>query len=61
MCSGAGKMRVRVEAPRIGWSIKPTEKRPSAGWKVLISKLFRTYHPERHYMRGPGPKCGKSP
>jgi hypothetical protein len=52
----SGEMRVRV-----GRSIKPTEKRPKAVWKVLINKLFRTYHPERHYMRGPGPKCGKSP
>ncbi|MEM7775211.1 MAG: hypothetical protein AAF732_06345 [Pseudomonadota bacterium] len=20
-------------------------------------ELFDSYHPERHYMRGPGPKC----
>jgi hypothetical protein len=20
-------------------------------------RLFDPYHPERHYMRGPGPKC----
>jgi hypothetical protein len=25
-------------------------------WRTLTSELFNTYHPERHYMRGPGPK-----
>ena len=23
----------------------------------LLTDLFGAYHPERHYMRGPGPKC----
>jgi hypothetical protein len=26
-------------------------------WRSLTSGLFDTYHPELHYMRGPGPKC----
>ena len=25
-------------------------------WRGLMRDLFGTYHPERHYMRGPGPK-----
>lgn len=25
-------------------------------WRTMTSGLFDTYHPERHYMRGPGPK-----
>ena len=25
-------------------------------WRTLRKDLFDTYHPERHYMRGPGPK-----
>jgi hypothetical protein len=25
-------------------------------WRVVSGDLFDTYHPERHYMRGPGPK-----
>jgi hypothetical protein len=25
-------------------------------WRALTGDLFNTYHPERHYMRGPGPK-----
>ena len=25
-------------------------------WRSLRKDLFDTYHPERHYMRGPGPK-----
>jgi hypothetical protein len=26
-------------------------------WGTLTRELFDTYRPERHYMRGPGPKC----
>ena len=25
-------------------------------WHGLMRDLFETYRPERHYMRGPGPK-----
>ena len=25
-------------------------------WHTVTTDLFGTYHPERHYMRGPGPK-----
>jgi hypothetical protein len=25
-------------------------------WRVMAGDLLNTYHPERHYMRGPGPK-----
>jgi hypothetical protein len=25
-------------------------------WRAVASDLLNTYHPERHYMRGPGPK-----
>ena len=25
-------------------------------WRRLVHDLFDPYHPERHYMRGPGPK-----
>ena len=25
-------------------------------WAGLLKDLFDPYHPERHYMRGPGPK-----
>ena len=37
-------------------------KTPSIGkavvdlWHTVTTDLFGTYHPERHYMRGPGPK-----
>lgn len=27
-----------------------------ATWRTIGHDLFDTYHPERHYMRGPGPK-----
>jgi len=26
------------------------------GWAVLRRRIFTSYHPEQHYMRGPGPK-----
>jgi hypothetical protein len=37
-------------------------KKPNLGkavadlWLTVTSQLFDSYHPERHYMRGPGPK-----
>jgi hypothetical protein len=27
------------------------------GWHRLINRACDSYRPERHYMRGPGPKC----
>jgi hypothetical protein len=26
-------------------------------WRSLTVAIFDHYHPELHYMRGPGPKC----
>jgi hypothetical protein len=26
-------------------------------WREFVATAFRPYHPERHYMRGPGPAC----
>lgn len=26
-------------------------------WRDLRRAMFSRYHPERHYMRGPGPAC----
>lgn len=25
-------------------------------WRIVTADLFDAYHPEQHYMRGPGPK-----
>jgi hypothetical protein len=25
-------------------------------WRSLVTDMFDAYRPERHYMRGPGPK-----
>jgi hypothetical protein len=27
-----------------------------SGWRRLVERACDSYHPERHYMRGPGPK-----
>lgn len=29
---------------------------PGPVWRALMSWLFDPYKPEKHYMRGPGPK-----
>lgn len=26
-------------------------------WREFFAAAFNPYHPERHYMRGPGPAC----
>ncbi|MBX9819279.1 hypothetical protein [Afipia birgiae] len=26
-------------------------------WRTFIKAAFHPYHPEQHYMRGPGPAC----
>lgn len=26
-------------------------------WHALLASHHGAYHPEKHYMRGPGPKC----
>jgi hypothetical protein len=37
------------KAPTIGKAVADV-------WLAMTSQLFDSYHPERHYMRGPGPK-----
>jgi hypothetical protein len=29
----------------------------AAFWRAFLKTAFDPYHPERHYMRGPGPAC----
>jgi len=26
-------------------------------WRAFLQAAFNPYHPEQHYMRGPGPAC----
>ena len=28
-------------------------------WRTFLKAAFNPYHPEQHYMRGPGPACAK--
>ncbi len=37
-------------------SAGPGAKAPRPRWWRLTQALSDPYHPERHYMRGPGPK-----
>ncbi|MCW5693220.1 MAG: hypothetical protein KIT48_12735 [Pseudolabrys sp.] len=36
------------------WSVSASA---ASFWRQLTQLMFDTYHPERHYMRGPGPAC----
>jgi hypothetical protein len=48
---GSGAQSLAVMAfPRL-WLDKAT-----TGWHRLLKDAFDPYRPERHYMRGPGPK-----
>lgn len=47
----AGLLLIR-RAPRLRDRIAPV----SAVWHELRRTMFDSYRPERHYMRGPGPK-----
>jgi hypothetical protein len=42
-------MAKKKKAPSIGKAIVDL-------WRTVSSGMFDTYHPEQHYMRGPGPK-----
>jgi hypothetical protein len=37
-------------------AIRPFGKTMAAVFASLAEDFFGAYHPERHYMRGPGPK-----
>ena len=37
-------------------SSNPLIRAFARGWRNLTRDLFDPYRPERHYMRGPGPK-----
>ena len=42
-------MAHRKQTPSIGKAVADL-------WRTVTTDLFGAYHPERHYMRGPGPK-----
>jgi len=42
-------MAAKHQTPSIGKAVADL-------WRTVTIDLFGTYHPERHYMRGPGPK-----
>jgi hypothetical protein len=49
---------MKTASPRTAW----TDQAPGlygvmvAVWRALSADLFNGYRPEKHYMRGPGPK-----
>ena len=42
-------MASKTKTPSIGKAVADL-------WHTVTTDLFGTYRPERHYMRGPGPK-----
>jgi hypothetical protein len=45
-----------MSAARIAMPLFRRLDRIVMGWHRLIDRAFGGYRPERHYMRGPGPK-----
>jgi hypothetical protein len=39
------------------WSPTTAFRAVRRRWRRQVARLFDPYRPERHYMRGPGPKC----
>ena len=42
-------MASKTKAPTLGRAVADL-------WQTVTTELFGAYHPEQHYMRGPGPK-----
>ena len=45
-----------AQSREMAQSTKAIPARVFAPWQALTKALFDDYRPERHYMRGPGPK-----
>jgi hypothetical protein len=50
------RARVAALTWRLACVPAASESRLVGLWRKLIHELFDPYRPERHYMRGPGPK-----
>lgn len=46
-----------IPAPLPGHSPKRMLAEIADFWRAFIKVAFNPYHPEQHYMRGPGPAC----
>ena len=44
------KSKEMAQSANVSWA------KVFASWQALTKALFDDYHPELHYMRGPGPK-----
>jgi hypothetical protein len=50
--SGSNVLRGLLACPTLARGLESAARR----WRRLTTSLFDPYRPERHYMRGPGPK-----
>jgi hypothetical protein len=46
-----------LPAPLPAYSPKRMLAEVADFWREFLAAAFNPYHPERHYMRGPGPAC----
>jgi hypothetical protein len=46
-----------MPAPLPAYSAKRMLAEIADFWRTFIKAAFDPYHPEQHYMRGPGPAC----
>jgi hypothetical protein len=46
-----------MTAPLPGHSPRRMLAEVAEFWRTFIKAAFNPYHPEQHYMRGPGPAC----
>jgi hypothetical protein len=50
---------VDMPAPLPGHSPRRILTEIGEFWRTFIKAAFDPYHPEQHYMRGPGPACAR--
>ena len=46
-----------ASTPRPAHAVNAIATEFLAIWRTFIRSAFTSYHPEQHYMRGPGPAC----
>jgi hypothetical protein len=53
-----GAMRAMIPGSRVAVLAVPmaSDDRLAGLWRKVVKELCDPYRPERHYMRGPGPK-----
>jgi len=59
MTTHSAPINAGMSAPLAAHSPKRMLAEIADFWRTFIKAAFNPYHPEQHYMRGPGPACAK--